>query len=180
MHKSLVMLLLLGFALFLGRTCDAKSQPLKIVKELDLARYAGTWHEIARLPNYFERKCTSNVTANYTLRKDGTVDVLNQCETGGEGERAQGVGKPLDPSSKAGHLKVTFAPAFLRALPFVWADYCVIELDNSYQYALVGEPSRRYLWVLARDKNMSQEQYDALIAVAKAQGFDTTKMIRNK
>lgn len=177
MHKLFTILVIVAFALVLCRAAESKPRPLKIVKELDLKRYVGTWHEIARLPNFFERKCTSDVTAKYNLRTDGAIDVVNQCGTNGSSERVQGLGKAKDPKSKAGHLKVTFAPPVMRALPFVWADYCVIDLDPNYQYALVGEPSRRYLWILSRDKSMPQEQYNRLIEVAKEQGFATDKMI---
>jgi lipocalin len=119
-----------------------RNQP---VSTLDLNRYAGTWHEIAHLPMYFQRKCQDRITATYTLRADGRIHVRNACRTkAGKEDVAHGIAKPA--GGPAGALKVRFAPGWLSWVPWVWADYWVIELDPDYQWAVVGSPSRKYLW----------------------------------
>ena len=110
------------------------------VSRIDLARYAGHWHEIAHLPMVFQRRCIDHVTADYTLRPDGKLDVRNVCRTRNDiADVAEGVARPA--GGRAGALKVRFAPAWLAWLPFVWADYWVIDLDPAYRWAVVGSPS---------------------------------------
>jgi apolipoprotein D and lipocalin family protein len=163
-----------------GLQASARANTLEIVDDLDVKRYAGTWYEIARLPNWFERNCSGDITANYSINADGTIAVSNRCtKKNGVAEAANGIGRFKDPELKKGHLKVTFAPGWLRFLPFVWADYCVIYLDDGYKFALIGEPGRKYLWVLAREKNIDKEQLDKMLQIAEKQGFNLSKLIRN-
>lgn len=146
---------------------------LPTVASVDLERYAGTWFEIARLPNSFEKglKC---VTANYEIRPDGKITVTNR----GVNERqrgdisiAKGIAKVPDPS-QPGRLKVSFFRPF-------WGRYYIMELDSDgYTYALVGDPSRKYLWILAREREISPELYDRLVEKANSQGFDTAQLIK--
>jgi apolipoprotein D and lipocalin family protein len=148
------------------------------VPAVDLARYAGQWFEIARYPNFFQRKCTGNVTATYVRRTDGKIDVINRCRTAdGKTTEATGLAKIADAKTRA-KLKVRFAPAMLSFLPFVWGDYWVLGLADDYSWALVGTPDRKYLWILARAAAMSDEAYAQAIGVAQANGFDTTRLVR--
>lgn len=158
----------------------AAQAPLQPVPALDLARYAGTWHEIARYPNWFQRNCAGEVTATYTLRADGTVGVLNACRTAeGETLRAEGEARRPDPAGAPARLEVRFAPAWLAWLPFVWADYWVIELAPDYSYALVGEPTREYLWILARSPRIDEATYARLLERATALGYDRSRVVRS-
>ena len=146
------------------------------VSQLDLARYAGTWHEIAHLPMFFQRKCVSDTTATYTRRADGTVEVDNACRTTeGKVQRSVGAAKPV--TGQPGALKVRFAPSWLGWIPGVWADYWVIDLDPNYQWAVVGSPSQKYLWILSRSPTMGKPTFDAIITRAQRRGYDTTKLV---
>jgi apolipoprotein D and lipocalin family protein len=154
----------------------AAAEPVRAVPALDLSRYAGQWHEIARLPMVFQKHCRGEITANYGLREDGQVDVHNRCAVADGGySDADGVAR-LDPDHPA-QLQVRFAPDWLAWLPPVWADYWVIALDPDYQWAMVGEPKRRYLWILARTPHMPQARFEQLKAEAARMGYDLTPLI---
>lgn len=153
----------------------APTLPNRPVKALDLARYAGTWHEIAHLPLFFQRKCIDTITATYTLRPDGTVGVHNACRTAKGMDASDGVARRVDADS--GALKVRFAPGWLAWLPMVWADYWVIELDPDYRWAVVGSPSRKYLWVLSREPSMPASQFRAIRDRAQARGYPVDRLI---
>jgi apolipoprotein D and lipocalin family protein len=147
---------------------------LLTVPAVDLQRYAGTWYEVARLPNRFQDQCIGDVTATYGLRDDGDIAVTNRCRTAeGEGDDAwdvaEGQARPVDETNA--RLKVSFLPQWIRWLPFGWADYWVLELDPDYRHVLVGEPSRRYLWVLARAPGMPTEQLQDILGRAQEMGF---------
>jgi apolipoprotein D and lipocalin family protein len=153
--------------------------PLPTQDWVDLSRYAGTWYEIARLPNRFQEKCAGGVRATYALRDDGRVTVTNECRTKEGGiTRAVGVARRAERDGPASRLKVRFAPAILSFLPFVWGDYWIVALDRDYRYAVVGEPSRKYLWILARDPTLDPAAYDRLVAGARDLGFDTSRLRR--
>lgn len=159
------------------REDGAQHPPLRTVAHVDLARYAGTWHEIARLPEEHERLCAGQPQAHYTLRDDGTMQVVNSCIDADGGERvAIGEARPL-PGGHGARLEVTFLPSFLRVLPFGWADYWVLHLDDAYTLALVGEPRRRQLWVLARRPSIEPQTFDALVEVARQQGFPVDQLV---
>lgn len=146
------------------------------VDDLDLERYAGTWHEIARLPMFFQRKCVGDVTATYTRLPDGNIEVRNACRTrdGGRDE-ATGLARPVD--GHPGALEVRFAPGWLSWVPGVWADYRVIALDPDYQWAVVGSASRRYLWILSRTPRMDQALFERLLGEAEARGYALADLV---
>jgi len=168
-----------GLALAAAATASAQPR-LLAVPEVDLARYAGQWYEVARLPNRFQANCVGDVTATYTPREDGTVGVVNRCRTG-DGEHAwdiaKGVARPLDDSNA--RLRVSFLPEWLRWLPVGWGHYWVLELDPQYRWALVGEPDRRYLWVLSRTPTLPPERLDALLGIAREMGFPVSEVVRS-
>lgn len=157
----------------------AAADPLPTQDWVEPTRYVGRWYEIARLPNSFQDQCAGDVAATYTLRDDGRFTVVNECRTKEGGvDRAEGVARRADPKGPASRLKVRFAPAWLSFLPWVWGDYWILELDREYRFALVGEPSRKYLWILARQPVMDPAAYDALVAGARRLGFDTSRLVR--
>ncbi len=156
-------------------------QPLRVVESVDLSRYAGRWYEVARLPNRFEEKCAGDVTAEYTLREDGRVRVVNGCrKSDGRVSAAEGVAKLADRRGPNSRLKVRFAPSFLSFLPFVWGDYQIIELAPDYGHALVGSPDRKYLWILSRTPQLDAATYQRLTEAARSQGFDVSKLLLTK
>jgi apolipoprotein D and lipocalin family protein len=165
--------------LTLGAALPSAADPaaLRVVPNLDLARYAGTWYEAGRLPNRFQEKCAGEVVARYQQRPDGRITVVNRCRTGkGDTTEATGVARRVD-GQPPSILEVRFAPAFLSFLPAVWGDYQVIALGQDYDHAVVGTPDRQYLWILSRTPQMDPTLYQRLLAGAQAQGFDVTKVV---
>jgi apolipoprotein D and lipocalin family protein len=158
----------------------AQTPSLEPVAALDLARYAGTWHEIARYPNWFQRNCAGDVTATYTLRGDGMVNVLNACrKADGETIRAEGVARRPDAARAPAKLEVRFAPDWLAWLPFVWANYWVVDLAADYSHVLVGEPTREYFWILARSPRLDDATYARVLERAKALGYDPGRLVKS-
>lgn len=154
----------------------AARQPLAPIPALDLPRYMGRWHEIARFPNGFQKKCVAAATAEYALQPDGTVKVVNRClKADGSVSVAEAEGRRVGAEGSA-KLEVRFAPAWLSFLPFVWGKYWVVDLTSDYQLAAVGEPGRDYLWILARAESVDRADYEALLARLALKGFDVTKL----
>jgi len=150
--------------------------PLTAVDALDVQRYLGTWHEIAKYPNWFQRKCVGQVTADYALDSDGSLKVLNRCRLASdEFDEARGTALQQGGATSA-RLKVSFAPAWLSFIPFLWGDYWVIDIDADYQLAAVSEPGRDYLWVLSRTPAVDPQRYQALLGRLAAKGFDIPKI----
>ncbi|WP_213953083.1 MULTISPECIES: lipocalin family protein [unclassified Variovorax] len=155
--------------------------PLQVVAPVDLIRYAGLWHEQARLPNRFEKDCDGPVTAEYSLRDDGTVEVRNRCEMAdGTVDEAIGTARvvPVAGQPGAGRLEVRFAPEWLSWLPMVWGDYWILKLDRDYRVALVGTPNRDFLWVLSRVPQLDSATIEAELEYARTLGFDVDKVVR--
>ena len=150
---------------------DSKVSEPQLVPSVDLARYAGRWYEIARLPNSFQKKCAGGVAATYELRPDGKVTVINECrKASGEITRAKGTAKVADKTTNA-KLKVTFFWPF-------YGDYWILDLGPNYEYAVVGDPKRRYLWILSRTPQIADALYHGLLAKMITEGFDTSRMIK--
>ena len=171
--------LLLLFAALLVKAERKEKEPLRVVPSVDLPRYAGLWYEVARLPNRFEEKCAGDVTAEYTLQSAGRLKVVNRCrKRDGRMTEAVGEAKLADRRGPNSRLKVRFAPSFLSFLPAVWGDYQLIELAPDYTHAVVGDPSRKYLWLLSRTPRMDEATYLRLAEAARSQGFDVSKLIR--
>ncbi|MCB1025276.1 MAG: lipocalin family protein [Acidobacteria bacterium] len=151
---------------------------VKAVDSVDLKRYAGKWYEIARYPNRFQKKCAGNVTATYSLKDNGRINVLNECiKQNGEKMDAEGEAKIVDKRSNS-KLKVRFAPGWLSWLPFVWGDYWILDLDEDYRYAVIGDPSRDYLWILSRDPKLDDAAYDGILARVKEMGFEPGRLVK--
>ncbi|MCD7097174.1 lipocalin family protein [Stenotrophomonas sp. MMGLT7] len=171
-HLQLALLCLI----FLAAAPARAATDVVSVPELDIGRYAGQWHEIARLPMSFQNKCVGDVTASYTLRSDGLVGVHNACRVAGGGiESAEGRARRIP--GKPGQLEVSFVPQWLTWLPLVWADYWVIALDPDYQWAVVGDPKRKYLWILSRSPSMDRALFGQLRQRAEAMGYDLDALI---
>ncbi len=143
---------------------------LKTVEHVDVKRYMGIWYELARIPHRFERGLVG-VTAEYSLLEDGKVRVVNRGRKGGlDGmeRRAQGVAEVVDPETNA-KLKVSFFWPFK-------GNYWIIELGSDYEYAVVGDESREYLWILSRTPQMEAGVYDELLRRAREKGFDVSRL----
>lgn len=164
--------------LSLVTTLGVSQQPLAVVDNLDVDKYAGRWFEIARFPNRFQDQCAADVTAEYTPRPDGRITVRNRCRTNdGRWDDAEGIARRTT-NAPSSVLEVRFAPAVLSFLPSVWGDYQVIALDAEHSYSLVGTPDRKYLWILARQPKLDAAMYEQLLSVAASQGFAVKKLVR--
>ncbi len=153
--------------------CNSTSnRPLQTVERVDLGRYIGKWYEVARYPNRFEEGCVGP-TAEYRLREDGKVDVINCCydESFERPVRSiEGVAKVVDKNSFA-RLKVTFF------WPFA-GDYWIIDLDPEYQWAVVGEPARKYLWILSRTPAMDEDTFRSILSRLPDKGYDPARLLK--
>jgi apolipoprotein D and lipocalin family protein len=149
----------------------------RTVEQVDLKRYQGTWYELARLPMFFQRDCAQS-EAHYTLNADGDVGVLNRCVTlEGKWEEATGTASPQVPG-KTDKLWIVFDNWFSKALPgVIKGDYWVLYVGDGYKTAIVGNPNRKYLWLLSRTPTVSAEVREELLAKARQQGYDTTRLI---
>ena len=166
-----------ALALALAAPRDTPVVPVRPLAEVDLARYAGRWYEVARFPNRFQAKCVAETTADYGRLADGRIRVVNACRTAdGSIARVEGRARVAGRTST---LKVRFAPAFLSFLPFVWGDYWILDLTPDYSAALVGSPDRKYLWILARTPTLDEATYARLVAAAATQGFDVARLVRS-
>ena len=158
---------------------DQSPAPLEVVPSVDLNKYAGVWYEIARLPNGFQKQCAGDVTATYTLLDDGRIKVVNRCRNEkGEMEEAEGEAKRSGDDAPTAKLKVRFAPAILSFLPFVWGDYWIIVLAPDYSYAVIGDPARKYLWILSRTSVMDESTFKIILDQVKAKGYDLASLSR--
>jgi apolipoprotein D and lipocalin family protein len=157
---------------------SAALPPLKTVAQVDLQRYLGTWYEIARMPfGIQDRNCARATSATYSARDDGAIDVLNRCQRAdGTVFAAAGLATVVDRTSNA-RLEVTFLPRWLRWLPVGRGDYWVIELAPDYSYVVVGEPQRRYLWILARTPTLDAATLRGIVARLPAHGYDPARLV---
>jgi apolipoprotein D and lipocalin family protein len=160
----------------LAQTAPTPPQPLTTIAALDVPRYLGSWYEIAKYPNSFQKKCVANTQAKYSLLGDGQLQVVNRCRLAdGQTSEAIGAARQLGEASSP-KLKVRFAPAWLSFIPAVWGDYWVIDLDPAYQLAAVAEPKREYLWILSRTPKVDSKSYQALLERLTQKGFDISKL----
>lgn len=146
--------------------------PLKVVPHVDLNRYTGLWYEIARYPHRFQKGCIGS-RATYAMRDDGRLSVLNECTEESDNSKtrsAKGKAWVVDSTTNA-KLRVSFFWPFS-------GDYWIIGLGNDYEYAVVGHPGRKYLWVLSRTPEMEPSVYEGILAMLKEQHYDTSKLIR--
>lgn len=171
MTANILLITFFTFTAFAAVVLEGRKDQPEVVQSVDLSRYVGRWYEIARLPNSFQKKCVDTVTANYTMRADGKIEVINRCrKASGEYATAKGKAKIVDKKTNA-KLKVTFFWPF-------YGDYWILDLGPNYEYAVVGEPGRKYLWILSRSPRMDEALYQQLLQKMETQGFNTKMMIK--
>ena len=150
----------------LAGVATAKEPKLTVVDSVEFDRYLGEWFEVASYPAWFQRNCTA-VTASYRLRDDGLIKVVNSCRKGsldGKLKQATGRAKVVDTETNA-KLKVSFFGPF-------WGKYWIIDLDPDYRWAVVGEPKRKYLWILSRTRSMDDDTYEEILGRLTEKGYD--------
>jgi apolipoprotein D and lipocalin family protein len=159
---------------------DALAAVSEATPPVDLERYVGKWYEIARFPMWFQRGCVHS-WATYTLAGPDSVDVLNECLTdSGKHKKARGVARVVDTVNRS-KLEVVFDNWFSHLFPFLAKGrYWIFHIDPDYRMAIVGDPSREYLWLLSRSPNMDDRTYRRLVAIAEGLRFDTTRLLRAK
>ncbi len=166
-------------SLLARRAAGVTSSAPPTMAHVDLLRYAGTWHEQARLPAPFEGACAGQPRAVYTPQ-GSRLAVRNECRAAsGRLRVAEGVARVV-PGSGGARLQVSFMPTWLQWLPFVWADLWILHVDESaadYRVAIAGHPSRQGLWLLSRSPQLPDDQLQRLIAVAKDLGYDTDRLV---
>jgi apolipoprotein D and lipocalin family protein len=148
----------------------AERVPLETVEQVDLDRYLGRWYEIASYPAWFQKNCTAT-TADYSMRDDGLIKVVNSCRKkslDGKLKQAKGRAKIVDSVSNA-KLKVSFFGPF-------WGDYWIIDLDPEYGWVVVGEPKRKYLWILSRTPRMDEATFEAILSRMPDMGYDPDRL----
>jgi apolipoprotein D and lipocalin family protein len=150
-----------------------KYPPLSQVFKVEINRYLGLWYEIARIDHSFQKGCVAS-TADYSLRPDGYIKVINQCRKNsldGEISSVEGKAWVVDRDTNA-WLKVQFFWPFR-------GDYVIIDLDErDYSYAVVGHPSRDYLWVLSRSPEMDKERFQEIMTRIAKQGYDINRITK--
>ncbi len=171
MKTRIALILALVLIIFNGGCQPEKEMKLNIetVKSLDLQRYLGKWYEIARFDHRFERGIVG-ATATYSMRDDGKIKVLNQgYKNSLNGERSVAEAK-AKLTGDPGKLKVSFFWIF-------YADYFILELDDNYQWALIGSSSDKYLWILSRTPQLDEITKNLILEKAKKRGYDISKLI---
>lgn len=164
--KKNILLLFLSFFLI---GCSTKYEYLPTVKKVDIEKYKGTWYEIARFDHFFERGC-KNVTATYNLKKNNEIEVINRCTMIEDEKKKEAKAIAFAKDESNSKLRVSFFRPF-------YGDYWIIDLDKTYEHALVGTPSRKYLWILSRNKKIKESTKAKLLGKALKEGFDTKKFI---
>ena len=160
------LLSLFGFIFFAG--CTTQHAPLQTVEHVDVQRYMGAWYEIARYEQFFEKGC-SDINATYTLQSDGKIKVLNQCVKE-DGKLSQAIGRAYALDKSNAKLKVSFFWPF-------YGNYWIVMLGDNYEYAVVGEPTREYFWILSRTKELEISTQEKILSKMASLGYDKSKLI---
>ena len=159
-----------GLPLWAADAPAEKDHPMNTVNSVDLTRYTGQWYEISKIPNRFQKQCARGTTAQYSLRDDGRITVVNRCvKENGKLDEAEGIAK-IVPDSGNAQLKVSFV-SLLGWRPF-WGDYWVIGLDEDYRWAVIGTPNRKYGWVLGRTPTLPEEDMAQIYEIIGRNGYD--------
>lgn len=158
----------------------AQTKPLQTVDKVELDRYLGVWYEIARKPMVFQKVCDRDVSAVYTLNENGNITVNNRC-VGADGAKQQSIGEAFVQNAPFNSkLKVSFLPEAIRWLPVGRGDYWVLKVDEDYQTVLVGEPRRKYMWVLSRSAHPDLDVVEEYLSYAKSVGYDLSDIIHTQ
>lgn len=164
------MKIIILFIIVISMNIFSQLDPPKTVKYVDLKKYSGLWYEISKIPNRFQKQCVKGTTALYELKENGEIRVINSCiDKDNELDKTEGVARIVDNKSNA-KLEVSFF-SILGWRP-IWGDYWIIGLDENYQWAIVGTPSRKYGWILARTPQISQDTLDKIYSILKEQGYN--------
>jgi apolipoprotein D and lipocalin family protein len=186
--KNKLMVLVSFFFLVLGFQSQSASfaqtdTSVPTVSYVDLNRYLGTWYEQARLDQWFQKDCGAS-SANYSLRSDGDIKVINSCfvkdSQDGKTKSSEGRAWVVDPATNA-KLKVQFFLSSILRIPFFAGNYWILAINDNaddYEYALIGDNSKKYLWILSREKKLDEVKFQKLVKYAKSLGFPVEQLLR--
>jgi len=153
---------------------NEKAEPVT-VNHVDLKRYTGLWYEISKIPNRFQKNCTGNTTASYSLNDNGTIKVVNSCrEEDSEMDTAEGIAKVVDKKTNS-KLEVSFVS--ILGINLFWGDYWIIGLGDDYDYAVIGTPNRKYGWILSRTKQLTEEKLNEAYSILRKNGYNPNDFI---
>lgn len=162
-------ILFISLAVFIFTACSYKDPNIKSVQRVDLDRYLGAWYEIARYEHSFEKDC-KNVTATYSVKENNKIKVINKCTKITTNEKTEAIGEAYAIDNTNSKLKVSFFWPF-------YGDYWIIMLDKNYSYAVVSEPSKKYLWILSRDKKLQEKDKSKILEKLNSLNYDLSKLI---
>ncbi len=166
---AIFFLSLLASCAFYSTPPTSQLPPLKTVAQVELSRYLGLWYEIGRYANSFQKGCLES-TAVYSIRPDGDIDVLNSCRNEGDGRLREAHGRAWVVDTSNARLKVSFFWPFR-------GDYWIIDLGQNYEYAVVGTPDRKFLWILSRTPQLSPETLAGIMQHIEIQGFNCEHLL---
>lgn len=179
MIRPVLTALLLAPTMFLGSCASRPVKPLATVPKVELPRYMGKWHEVARLPMFFQRGCVES-TAEYAIKEDGAVSVSNRCLKNGKPKQVRGTATVVDARTNA-VLEVRFNEWFSVFIPRAkQGNYFIVWLAEDYSSAAVGTPDRKCLWILARTTSLPKTTYDKIVAHCRGLGFPVESLIVEK
>jgi len=157
------------FCLVLLLGCSSKNPTLNTVKNVDIKKYLGIWYEIARYEHSFEKDC-KNVTATYSLKENDEIKVVNKCTNINTNSLKEVIGSAYSVDETNTRLKVSFFWPF-------YGDYWILDLDENYTYAVIGEPSRKYFWILSRDKKLDENRKNEILKKLPQYGYSEEPLI---
>ncbi|MED5620151.1 lipocalin family protein [Ideonella sp. BN130291] len=160
-------------------TCASQAAaPVTPVRSMDPQRLAGTWYEVARLPDLRQATCASDVTAHFELRQGDRLKVTQTCRTPtGRLETDVGLARPDTQDVRhAARWKVSFLPRWLQWLPVGQGDLWVVMLDPAYRFAVISEPTRQHLWVMSRSPKLPAEDLGRIVDRLTADGYPTRQL----
>lgn len=150
-------------------SCSKKYENLETVEKVQIEKYLGSWYEIARYEHSFEKDC-KNVKARYSINNNKKIKVINECVNINTNKKKEALGIAYTTDETNSKLRVSFFRPF-------YGDYWILMLGNNYEYALIGEPSREYLWILARTKKLDEKTKKEILIKLPSLGFDESKLI---
>ena len=172
-----VLLALVGTCAAIAIGVATASPPVRAVDRFEAERYAGTWFEIARLPNRLQSHCASDATATYRVQDDGSIDVIHRCRDAARRLSAS-VGHALPVPGHGARLRLSYLPDWLRWWPASRKDHWVVMLDDQYRYAVVSDPRRQSLWVLSRTPKLDDGVYDDIVGRLRMQRYPVEQLVR--
>jgi apolipoprotein D and lipocalin family protein len=165
------------FGILLTGCSSEPKAPMRTVSNFEVERYLGQWHQVAAIPAWFQSDCVAHTAADYAMGEDGLIEVVNSCETaGGTRKNAEARARFLgDPSD--GKLEVTFVEVAGLWLWPAAGDYWIIDLDLEYRWAVVGQPSREFAWILARSRTLDAETLRDIQHILEREAYDTCDLL---